>query len=126
MYKILIVDDSDTMRQILKNIIKEVPEISEIVERKNGLEGKNAVLEENFDLILTDWNMPEVNGLEFVQYIKNSNSSNIARTPVIMITTEGLKDQVITAIKAGVNDYIIKPFTQVEIQQKVKKLLNIK
>ena len=126
MYKILIVDDSDTMRKILKNIIKVIPEISEIVEKKNGLEGKEAVLEENFDLILTDWNMPEINGLEFVQYIKGSGSASVARTPVIMITTEGLKEQVITAIKAGVNDYIIKPFTPMEVQQKVKKLLNIK
>ena len=125
MYKILIVDDSDTMRQILKNIIKSIPEITTIVEKKNGLEGKNAVQEENFDLILTDWNMPELTGLEFVEYLKGSSSS-IARIPVVMITTEGLKEQVITAIKAGVNDYIIKPFTPVEVTKKVKKLLSIK
>jgi two-component system chemotaxis response regulator CheY len=117
--KILIVDDSSTMRRIIANTLKQVGQET-IVEAGDGVEGL-AKLSANPDvqLILSDWNMPNMNGLDFLVKVRESNKT----LPVIMVTTEAEKQNVVTAIKAGANNYIVKPFTPEVLQEKIGSFL---
>lgn len=117
--RILVVDDSTTMRRILKNALKLIGE-EDIVEAGNGAEamGKMAGVE----LVFTDWNMPEMNGLSFVKWLRSQAA--YAKVPIIMVTTEGAKDDLMAAIKAGVNQYIHKPFTAEIIKEKVQAVFS--
>jgi two-component system, chemotaxis family, chemotaxis protein CheY len=115
---ILVVDDSSTMRRIVVNTIKRL-EIENVFEAEDGLKGLEIFNNNKIDVILTDWNMPIMNGLEFVIAIRKINPD----IPIIMITTEGGKTQIITALKAGVNNYIIKPFTPQILKSKLESIL---
>ena len=115
--KILVVDDSTTMRRIItKNLIRAG--FKNVVEAGNGAEALSNM--EEVELILTDWNMPVMDGLTFV--IEVRNSPVYAEIPIIMITTEGAQKEVIEALKQGVNDYIVKPFTPKTLIEKIKLL----
>lgn len=114
--KVLVVDDSGVMRKILVRALNGCG-VDEAVEAADGALGWAAFQEEEFDLVLTDWNMPEMNGLEFLKMIRSTGST----VPVIMVTTEGEKGKVIEAIQAGVSDYLCKPFEQYELQAKLDK-----
>lgn len=103
--KILLVDDSRTMRNIQKNVLAQLG-YTDILEAADGAEALTKVADAP-ELILLDWNMPNMNGLEFLKKFRESDKS----TPVIMVTTEAEKSRVIEAIKAGVNNYVVKPFT---------------
>ncbi len=116
--KVLIVDDSKTMRGIQKRILKKAGH-KDITEAENGLEAKAAVEKEMPELILLDWNMPEMDGLEFLREFRPENPF----VPVIMITTEAEKIRVIEAIKAGINNYIIKPFTPDVLTDRIEETL---
>lgn len=107
--KLLVVDDSSTMRRIIKNTLQRLG-YEDIFEAENGVEAWD-ILDKNSDMgvLITDWNMPEMNGLDLVK--KTRADSRFVDIPIIMVTTEGGKVEVITAIKAGVNNYIVKPFT---------------
>jgi two-component system chemotaxis response regulator CheY len=105
--KILVIDDSVTMRRIIKNCVSRAMKVSEISEAGDGLEGIEAYKKSKPDLICLDWNMPNMDGLGFLKWLRTVDVD----TPVIMITTEGSKSSVITALKNGANQYIIKPFT---------------
>jgi two-component system chemotaxis response regulator CheY len=116
--KILIVDDSITMRRIIANSLKAAG-YEDFVEAGNGMEALERV--EGIDLILTDWNMPGMDGLSFVKQIRQN--AQTAKIPIIMVTAEGTKDSVLEALKAGVNDYIVKPFTKTIIIEKLSGVL---
>lgn len=115
--KLLVVDDSSTMRRIIKNTLARL-NYKDIVEGEHGAEAweyldKNA----DIDMLITDWNMPEMNGLELVKKVRADE--RFQDMPIIMVTTEGGKTEVITALKAGVNNYIVKPFTPQVLKEKL-------
>jgi len=119
--KILIVDDSPTMRRIIVNALNKIG-YTDIGEASGGLEALEMLGKESYDLILTDWNMPEMNGEQFVTELKKNDS--LRDIPIIMITTRGMKEDVITAVKLGVKGYIIKPFTPDVLKEKIDDVLN--
>lgn len=117
--RILIIEDSKTMQRIIMNVVSSAFELNvDIDVADNGSIAFNLVKENKYDLILTDWNMPVMNGLEFVKKFREEFYKE--KTPIFMITTEGGKDEVIIALKAGVNNYIIKPFKQDVLKEKLK------
>ena len=119
--KILVVDDSKVMRRIVINALGALkPEA--ILEAEDGKEAC-AVLSENSDvgLVLTDWNMPVMNGLALIESMRSNPATK--STPIVMITTESEKENVITAIKAGANNYVVKPFTPDVLLKKVQDVL---
>ena len=118
--KVLLVDDSKTMRNIQKKVLS-VMEGSDFAEAGDGLEALTAIAANGapFDLILVDWNMPNMDGFTFVQKVREKDK----KTPMIMVTTEAEKTRVIEAIKAGVNNYVVKPFTPEALMDKVKQTL---
>lgn len=118
---ILIVDDSPTMRRIIKNTLERLG-YKESVEAGNGKEALQQLKEYPINFVITDWNMPEMNGLEFVTELRAT--PEYESLPVLMITTRGMKDDVLQAVQAGVNNYIVKPFTPETLEQKIQKLLS--
>lgn len=116
---VLIVDDSRVIRKMIARIMKMLG--YETFEAGNGLEGLVELAKiESVDLILVDWNMPEMNGLEFVKAVRaNGESSNV---PMIMVTTESEMSRMALAFMAGVNEYIMKPFTEEGINSKLELL----
>ena len=121
--KLLVVDDSSTMRRIIKNILARLGYI-DVLEGGDGLEGW-AALDANPDveMLITDWNMPEMNGLELVKKVRAD--ARFKDLPIIMVTTEGGKAEVITALKAGVNNYIVKPFTPQVLKEKLAAVMGV-
>lgn len=119
--KLLVVDDSSTMRRIIKNTLSRLG-YEDVLEGEDGLQGWS-VLDANADIgmLITDWNMPEMNGLELVKKVRAD--SRFSDLPIIMVTTEGGKAEVITALKAGVNNYIVKPFTPQVLKEKLAAVL---
>ena len=118
--KILMVDDSRTMRNIQKNVLK-VLDNPVCTEAGDGLEALTclAAQPEGFDLLLVDWNMPHMDGLTLVKRIREKDKL----TPIIMVTTEAEKGRIIEAIRAGVNNYVIKPFTPDALLDRVRQTL---
>lgn len=117
--KILVVDDSSTMRRIITNILNGLGH-ENIIDAEDGVLGlKQVAAHPDIDLILTDWNMPNMNGLDFLTKVRETNKD----IPIIMITTEAEKQNVITAVKAGANNYIVKPFTPEIVAEKLKGFL---
>ena len=121
--KFLVIDDSSTMRRIVINTLSRLG-YSSILEAENGIQGWE-VLSQNTDInmLITDWNMPEMNGLELVKKVRSDSRFN--DLPIIMVTTEGGKAEVITALKAGVNNYIVKPFTPQVLKDKLSVVLGV-
>lgn len=117
---ILIVDDSPTMRRIIKNTLERLGH-KDSVEAGNGKEALQQLKEHPINFIVTDWNMPEMNGLEFVTELRST--PEYEKMPILMITTRGMKDDVLQAVQAGVNNYVVKPFTPETLEQKISKLL---
>jgi len=114
--KFLIVDDSSTMRRIIKNSLKRIG-FEEILEASNGKEGLE--IYKDADIVLTDWNMPEMDGLEFVKQVRKQDTT----IPILMVTTNAAKDDIVEALKNGVNNYIVKPFTPETLKEKVESVL---
>ncbi|MCG8568812.1 MAG: response regulator [Spirochaetes bacterium] len=120
--KILIVDDSMVMRSMHKNLFLEHQfNADDILEAENGLDGLQVAAKYRIDLFLIDWNMPKVNGMEFLKKIRSSNTYR--STPVLMITSEASKQNVVEAQKFGVSDYIIKPIKPDSLWDKVKTFI---
>lgn len=119
--KLLVVDDSSTMRRIIKNTLEKLGH-SDVLEAEHGIEAWD-LLNKNDDIkvVITDWNMPEMNGLDLVKKIRAEKK--FEDIPIIMVTTEGGKAEVITALKAGVNNYIVKPFTPQVLKEKLEDVL---
>ncbi len=117
--KILVVDDFATMRKIVKNVLQQLG-YSNIEEAENGEEALKKLRSDNFDFVVSDWNMPVKDGLEMLKEIRAD--ANLKSTPVLMVTAEAEKSKVIEAIKAGVNNYIVKPFTAETMKQKIEQI----
>ena len=118
--KVLVVDDSGTMRKIIGRALINSG-FNDIVEAADGAEGFAAFQEHAFDLVLTDWNMPVKTGIELTRDIRATGST----VPIFMVTTEGEKGRVLEAIKAGISDYLVKPFTTDTLQEKLDKFVTV-
>ncbi len=117
---ILFVEDSPTMRRIIANSLRQIG-FEEIIEAENGVDALKKLEGKEIDLVVTDWNMPEMNGAELVKTLREMPA--YAEVPIVMITTRGVKDDVIAAMKLGVNGYIVKPFTPEILQEKLKSVI---
>jgi len=120
--KILFVEDSPTMRRIIANSLKKLG-IKNATEAENGVDALEKIQKEDFDLILTDWNMPEMNGQELVEHVRKMDKYKTI--PILMITTRGMEDDVMTAIKSGVNGYMVKPFTPELLKKKMIEIFAV-
>jgi two-component system chemotaxis response regulator CheY len=120
--RVLVVDDSRIMRNIVKNSLINLGFDSEkFQEATNGSEAWSILQEEPFDLLLLDWNMPMLNGLELVKRIRRSPS--LSELPIIMVTSEKAKYNVIEAVKSGVDDYIVKPLKEKALMEKISRVM---
>lgn len=118
---ILIVDDFASMRRIVKGTLKSIG-FNNFIEAEDGVIALKMLEKEKIDLIISDWIMPNMNGLEFLKAVKGNEK--FKKIPFVMVTAEGQKGNVLEAINAGVNNYIVKPFTPETLQAKLKKVLN--
>ncbi len=117
--RVLIVDDFPTMRKILKNVLKQI-RVQDTLEAQNGREALDLLRKEEIDLILCDLLMPEMTGMELLQTCKDD--ARLGRIPFILVTAEAQKKTVMEAIKAGVDNYITKPFTPERLQEAISKV----
>jgi two-component system, chemotaxis family, chemotaxis protein CheY len=116
--RVLVVDDFATMRKIVKNVLKQIS-IENVVEAENGKAALNVLKTEDVDLIISDWMMPEMTGIEFLKVCKEDEEKK--KIPFIMVTAEGQKDSVMEAIKSGVDNYIVKPFTPEKLKEAIDR-----
>lgn len=119
--KLLVVDDSPTMRRIVVQMLKQLGH-REITEAGNGQEALECLKAGNqFDMVLTDWNMPVMNGLQLTEAIRSEQQW--AKMPILMVTTRNMKQDIIVAMKAGVNNYVTKPFDPKTIKEKIDRAM---
>ena len=119
--KILVVDDFATMRRIVKGVLKQLG-FSDIVEAEDGKLALEELKKDSFGLIVCDWNMPNMTGMELLQVVRGD--ADLKGIPFVMVTAEGQKENVVEAVKAGVSNYIIKPFTPETFGEKLEKVFN--
>jgi two-component system chemotaxis response regulator CheY len=117
--KILVVDDMSTMRRIVKNIMKQLG-FPNVEEAENGQDALDKLRSESFGLVISDWNMPVMTGIDLLRAIRADDK--LKAIPVLMVTAEAQKENLIEAIKAGVSNYIVKPFTAEVLQEKMNKI----
>jgi two-component system, chemotaxis family, chemotaxis protein CheY len=117
--RILIVDDFSTMRRIVKNLLNDLG-FTNTAEAEDGASGLAALKASKFDFVVTDWNMPGMNGIDFLRAIRAD--ATYGKIPVLMVTAEAKREQIIEAAQAGVNGYIIKPFTAQTLEEKLNKI----
>jgi len=119
--KFLIVDDSVTMRRIVVNTLKNLgySDFVEAIDGREALEKLSA--DENINFVVTDWNMPVISGLELVKSIRSTDK--FGKLPILMVTTRGIKEDIIEALTAKVNNYVVKPFTPAILKEKIDQIL---
>jgi two-component system chemotaxis response regulator CheY len=117
--KILIVDDFSTMRRIIKNLLRDLG-YNNTSEADDGLTALPMLQSGNFDLLITDWNMPGMQGIDLLRAVRAD--TRLSTLPVMMVTAEQKREQIIEAAKAGVNGYIVKPFTAQTLKEKLEKI----
>lgn len=117
--KILIVDDFSTMRRIVKNLLRDLG-FSNTQEADDGLTALPMLKKGEFDFVVTDWNMPGMQGIDLLKHIRADDE--LKHLPVLMITAEAKREQIIEAAQAGVNGYIVKPFTAATLKEKLDKI----
>jgi len=117
--RILFVEDSPTMRRIIANSLRQLG-VKDFEEAENGLDALEKLHESEFDLLMTDWNMPEMNGAELVEQVRKLE--RFKNLPILMVTTRGMEEDVLKAIQLGVNGYIVKPFTPEILSNKLNDL----
>jgi len=116
---ILVVDDFPTMRRIVKNLLKELG-FENMEEAEDGNMALEMLRNSHFDLVVSDWNMPNLDGLGMLQHIRADPA--LAKTPVLMVTAEAKKENIIAAAQAGANGYVVKPFTAATLEEKLNKI----
>ena len=119
--KFLVVDDSVTMRRIMINALERIG-YTEVVEAGDGQEAL-ALFDESIGFIITDWNMPIVSGIDFARSVRAVSFGH--SVPILMVTTRGAREDIAAAVEAGVNNYILKPFTPSVLKEKIDRLLAI-
>lgn len=117
--RILIVDDFSTMRRIIKNLLRELG-FNNTAEADDGVTALPMLQSGRFDLLITDWNMPRMQGIELLRIVRADEK--LCRLPVLMVTAEQKREQIVEAAQAGVNGYIIKPFSAVTLKEKMDKI----
>jgi len=118
--KILVVDDFPTMRRIVRNLLKELG-FSNVDEAEDGAAGLARLRGGGFDFVISDWNMPNLDGLEMLKQIRGDAA--LAHLPVLMVTAESKKENIIAAAQAGASGYVVKPFTAATLDEKLQKIL---
>jgi two-component system chemotaxis response regulator CheY len=118
--KILVVDDFATMRKVIRNLLKQGG-YENIVEAEDGVIALKTMKSQKIDFVVSDWNMPNMTGLELLKAVRADEE--LKSTPFLMVTAEALQDNVIAAVKAGVSNYIVKPFTAEVLSDKITKIL---
>jgi two-component system chemotaxis response regulator CheY len=119
--KCLVVDDSATMRRIVVNALKSIG-YENVVEAGDGSDAL-AKCDASIELVITDWNMPVMGGLEFVKGLRAMPQH--AKTPILMVTTRSVKEDILQAVEAGVSSYILKPFTPQVLKEKIDQILSV-
>ena len=119
--KILVVDDFSTMRRIIKNILKEIGYVN-VDEADDGSTALEKLKSASFDFVVTDWNMPNMPGIDLLKAIRQDPA--LKHTPVLMVTAEAAKENVVLAVQAGVNNYIVKPFTAAALKERIDLILS--
>lgn len=117
--KILIVDDFSTMRRIIKNLLRDLG-YTNTAEADDGVTALPMLQNGKFDFLVTDWNMPGMQGIDLLKAVRND--PNLSTLPVLMVTAESKRDQIVEAAQAGVNGYIVKPFTAATLKEKMDKI----
>jgi two-component system chemotaxis response regulator CheY len=117
--KILVVDDFSTMRRIIKNLLRDLG-FTNVQEADDGSTALPMLQNGDFDFVVTDWNMPGMQGIDLLREIRKDD--NLKHMPVMMVTAEAKKEQIVAAAQAGVNGYIVKPFTAATLKGKLDKI----
>jgi len=117
--KFLVVDDFSTMRRIVRNLLKELG-FSNVHEAEDGIDALKRLRAEAFDFVVSDWNMPNMTGIELLREIRKDDA--LKHLPVLMVTAEAKKENIIEAAQAGASGYVVKPFTSVTLDEKLKKI----
>jgi len=117
--KFLVVDDFSTMRRIVRNLLKELG-YTNVDEAEDGAMALSKLRSEQFDFVISDWNMPVMDGLTMLQNIRSDPA--LSKMPVLMVTAEAKKENIIAAAQAGANGYVVKPFTAATLDEKLKKI----
>lgn len=117
--KILIVDDFATMRRIIRNILKQLG-YDNVEEAEDGANALKKLRGLKYDFVITDWNMPNMSGLELIKAMRSEDA--LKAVPILMVTAEAMKENIIEAVKSGVNNYIVKPFTADVMKEKIEKI----
>ncbi len=117
---VLVVDDFSTMRKIIKNSLQSMG-FTKIIEAHDGIDAFEKLQQEDVCLIVSDWNMPRMSGIDLLKKVKSDE--RLSKIPFIMVTAEGQKECVIEAIKNGVSNYVVKPFTTEILEQKIQQIL---
>lgn len=116
----LVVDDFSTMRRIVKNILRDL-DFKTILEAEDGTAAVQLLASQKVDLIVSDWNMPKMTGLELLKHVRGND--RIRDTPFLMVTAEAQKENILEAVQARVSNYIVKPFTAATLAEKLEKIL---
>jgi len=119
--KILVVDDFSTMRRIVKNILRQLNFVN-IIESDDGSTAREVLQREQRDLVISDWNMPKMTGLELLKALKADDA--LKHIPFLMVTAEAQQENIIEAVKSGVSNYIVKPFTAETLSQKINQIFS--
>jgi len=119
--KILVVDDFSTMRRIVKNILRQLNFVT-IIESDDGSTAREVLQREQRDLVISDWNMPKLTGLELLKVLKADDA--LKHIPFLMVTAEAQQENIIEAVKSGVSNYIVKPFTAETLSQKINQIFS--
>jgi two-component system chemotaxis response regulator CheY len=117
--KFLVVDDFSTMRRIVRNLLKELG-FTNVEEAEDGVDALNKLRGGNFDFVVSDWNMPNMTGIDLLRAIRADDK--LKRLPVLMVTAEAKKENIIAAAQAGASGYVVKPFTAATLDEKLKKI----
>jgi two-component system, chemotaxis family, chemotaxis protein CheY len=116
---ILVVDDASTMRRIVRGLLRELS-LKNIREAENGTDALEELRRKKADLVISDWNMPQMTGIELLRAIRSDTA--LKDVPVLMVTAEARKENIVEAVQAGVNNYIVKPFSAETLQDKLNKI----
>lgn len=119
--KFLVVDDFSTMRRIVRNLLKELG-FSNVNEAEDGVDALRKLRAEQYDFVVSDWNMPNMTGIDLLREIRAD--ANLKHLPVLMVTAEAKKENIIEAAQAGASGYVVKPFTATTLDEKLKKIFS--